>query len=127
MHISAIEHDGRKRFFVISYTLLRIYKVRLSPSGSARNLVHIHPLAPQVLSRHVNLLHQLCVRGGDIVEREDAVAELKEEICAEGDEGPEWELWVGRVSLVFGRDHDIGYPSSESEVSHRRACDGVLP
>jgi hypothetical protein len=30
--------------------------------------------------------------GRDIIEREDAVAELEEEVCAEGDEGPEWEL-----------------------------------
>jgi len=31
--------------------------------------------------------------GRDIIEREDAVAELEEEVCAEGDEGPEWEDW----------------------------------
>jgi hypothetical protein len=85
---------------ILHYQLLAP-KVQLSPSGSARNLVHIYPLALQVLSRHVNLLHQLCVRRGDIVEREDAVAELEEEICAEGDESPEWELWVGRVSFGF--------------------------
>jgi hypothetical protein len=60
--------------------------------GSSRHLVHIHPLAPQVLSRHINLLHQLCVCGWYIVECEDAVAELEEEICAKGDKGPEWEL-----------------------------------
>ncbi len=35
------------------------------------------------------------MRGRDIVEREDAVAELEEEVRAEGDEGPEWELWRG--------------------------------
>lgn len=50
------------------------------------------------------------MRGGDIVECEDAVAELEEEVCAEGDEGPEWELWVICVSSVLGvnnRDGDV--------------------
>lgn len=89
-------------------------------------LVHVHPLAPQVLSRHVNLLHQLCVRGGDIVECEDAVAELEEEVCAEGDEGPEWELRVvcqlGYFTMIM-----ILPVLSGSWISHRCAlCDGML-
>lgn len=32
------------------------------------------------------------MRGWDIVEGEDAEAEIEEEVGAKGDEGPEWEL-----------------------------------
>jgi hypothetical protein len=55
-------------------------------------LANIHTLALKVLPR----LHYLClqfrVRLGNIVESEDAQAKLEEEVCAEGDESPEWEL-----------------------------------
>lgn len=63
-----------------------------------RRLVDIDALGPQIRARNVDLLHQLGVGGRHVVEGEDAVAELEEEVGAEGDEGPEGELGGG-VSL----------------------------
>lgn len=53
-------------------------------------LVDLHTLSPQISTRQINLLHELCVCLGDIVECEDAESELEEEVGAEGDKGPEW-------------------------------------
>ena len=56
------------------------------------NLVHVNTKLPQVDLCHLNLLHQLLVRHGNIVERKDAPAETEEEHSAERNEGPEGEL-----------------------------------
>jgi len=53
-------------------------------------LVHIHTLSSQIRSRKVNLLHQLCMCLGHIVEGKHPPAEFEEEVRAEGDKGPEW-------------------------------------
>ena len=45
--------------------------------------------------------------GWDIVECEDAVAELEEEVCAEGDEGPEGKLQGRIFSLIGSRRNSI--------------------
>lgn len=57
-----------------------------------RSLINIHTFGPQILPRQINLLHKLRMRLGHIIECEDAIAEFEEEVCAEGDEGPEWKL-----------------------------------
>jgi hypothetical protein len=46
-------------------------------------LVDLHALCPQISPRQINLLHELCVCLGDIVECEDAESEFEEEIGAE--------------------------------------------
>jgi hypothetical protein len=61
--------------------------------GSSHHSVDIHALGSQICPGLIDLLHQFGVSGGHIVESEDAVAELKQEISAEGDESPEGELW----------------------------------
>lgn len=53
----------------------------------------------------VNLSHELLVRLWHVVEGEDAPAEAEEEECAEGDEGPEGELWFAldwEVPVIWG-------------------------
>ncbi len=51
-----------------------------------RALINIDIVGTQLSSRLFNLLHQLLVRSGHVVEGEDAVAESEEEICAKGDD-----------------------------------------
>lgn len=41
------------------------------------DLIHVNTKLPQVDLCHLNLLHQLLVRRGNIVEREDAPAETE--------------------------------------------------
>jgi hypothetical protein len=55
-------------------------------------LAHVHPLGLEVDSSLLNLLLDLLVRFWHVVEGEDAVAEFEEEVCAEGNEGPEGDL-----------------------------------
>jgi hypothetical protein len=55
-------------------------------------LANIHASGLQILPRLSYLPLQLLVRIRNIVEGEDAPAELEQEVCAEGDEGPEWNL-----------------------------------
>lgn len=55
-------------------------------------LSNIHALALEVLPGLHYLTLQLLVRVGNIVEREDTVAELEQKVCAERDEGPEGDL-----------------------------------
>lgn len=57
-------------------------------------LIHINSLAPQLMSRHLNLPHQFFVCLGHIVECVYAPAKLEEEIGTEGHYGPERELRV---------------------------------
>lgn len=56
-------------------------------------LVHIHAQRPQLLLCHLDLPHYLLVRVGAVVEGEDAPAEADEEVCAEGNEEPEGQLF----------------------------------
>jgi len=55
----------------------------------------IHALCLKIFPRLRYLLHELLVRVGYVVEGEDSPAELEEKVCAEGDEGPEGQLWFG--------------------------------
>ena len=55
-------------------------------------LADIDTLGPQLLSRLLDLGHQLGVRLGHVIERVHAPAELEEEVCAKGNEGPEGQL-----------------------------------
>lgn len=57
------------------------------------NLIDVNAKLPQVDLCHLNLLHQLLVRRGNIVERKDAPAETEEEQSAERNESPEGEHW----------------------------------
>lgn len=54
--------------------------------------VNVDTQLAQVDLGHVNLLHELLVRVGHVVEGEDAEAEAEEEDGAKGDEGPKGEL-----------------------------------
>lgn len=56
-------------------------------------LVHRDAELPQLDLGELDLAHDLGVRGGDVVEGEHAPAEAGEEVCPEGDEGPERELF----------------------------------
>lgn len=62
------------------------------------DLVHVNAKLPKIDLGQLNLLHQLLVRCGNIVESEDAPAKTEEEERAEGNEGPEWELLVQKSS-----------------------------
>ena len=60
--------------------------------GRSALLVHINAKSPQVRLGQFDLLHELLVRLGHVVEGEDAPAEAEEEECAERNEGPEGKL-----------------------------------
>lgn len=68
----------------------------VSPSNCATvcfiNLIHVNAKLPQVDLCQLNLLHQLLVRHGNIVERKDAPAETEEEQSTERNESPKGEL-----------------------------------
>lgn len=57
------------------------------------SIIDLHPLQPQLALRNVDLAHQLRVGLGHVVEGQHAVAELEEQEGAEGNEGPEGELF----------------------------------
>lgn len=61
------------------------------------NLVDIDAELAEVNLGLANLLHQLLVRFGDIVEGDDAEAETEEEEGAKGDESPKRELCFAHV------------------------------
>ena len=68
---------------------------------SSYNLVDVDTQLAQILLGQVNLLHQLLVRLGNVVEGQNAPAQTEEERGAEGDESPEWKLGSFRVSDFF--------------------------
>jgi hypothetical protein len=72
-------------------------------------LVHVNAKLPEVDLGQLNLLHQLLVRRGNIVEGKDAPAETEEEECAERNEGPEGELYGQGGSKVSRMILTIGY------------------
>jgi hypothetical protein len=61
------------------------------------NLVNSNAELSELNLGLLNLRRELLVCVGDVVEGEDAEAETEEEICAEGDEGPEGELQFRRL------------------------------
>lgn len=69
-----------------------VYLLPVAPHISLLNLIHVNTKLPQVDLCHLNLRHQLLVRRGNIVEREDTPAETEEEQSAERNEGPEGKL-----------------------------------
>lgn len=54
--------------------------------------IHLHAFQSQLPPRHLNLLDQLRMRLGHIIERQHAPAKFEEEVSAKGDESPEWYL-----------------------------------
>ena len=52
-----------------------------------------------VESLFLYLTHKLFICIGDIIERENTVAEFEEEVCAEADESPEWKLEIITVRV----------------------------
>jgi hypothetical protein len=78
------------------------------PKPLLDTLINIHTLSPQIRPRQINLLHKLRVRLGYIVECEDAVSEFEEEVCAEGNEGPERKLFIKHLAVVQGFKKDKG-------------------
>lgn len=63
--------------------------------------IHINPHPLQLHPRLINLRHQLLMCLRNIVECEHAIAELEEEVCAEGNEGPEGKLVYVLVRLAM--------------------------
>jgi hypothetical protein len=61
---------------------------------------NIHALCLKVFPRLGYLLHELLVRVRYVVEGEDSPAELEEEVCAKGNEGPEGKLLHVRDDLL---------------------------
>lgn len=59
----------------------------------AISLININAFAAELFPRHLDLPHQFLVRLGYVIECEHAPTELEEEVRAERDQGPEWELW----------------------------------
>lgn len=95
-------------------------KFRFNPAPrectAAALLVHVDAKSPQVRLGQFDLLHELLVRLGHVVEGEDAPAEAEEEECAERYEGPEgklnyrvknWQLHKIRGACCVGRERDI--------------------
>lgn len=74
-----------KRPVLLSLSLSLFHRIHIS--------IHIHTLALQIFPRLLNLRHQLLVGLRNVVEGENSVAEFAQEIGAEGDEGPEGELF----------------------------------
>jgi len=51
--------------------------------------IHSHTPLPQIRLSLIDLFHELLMRFRYIVEREDAVAKIEEEVCAERHDGPQ--------------------------------------
>lgn len=76
-------------------------KESVSPSSSASyDLVDVDTELAKVNFGQVNLLHQLFVCIGNIVEGKDAETEAEKEEGAKGDEGPEGKLFLMRRALA---------------------------
>lgn len=57
------------------------------------HLIHTNTLGLQIRPRSLNLPHQFLVSLRHIIKSEDAISEFEKEVRAEGNEGPEGELW----------------------------------
>jgi hypothetical protein len=71
-------------------------------------LADIHPLSLQILPRLLYLLLDFLVRLRYVVECEDAPAELKEEVCAEGNQAPEGNLCHSVSCRSYSRHRERG-------------------
>lgn len=71
-------------------------------------LIDVHAPGLQVLLRQLNLLHKLLMCLGHVVECQHSPPESEEHVCAEGDEEPEWELWVWRISYRLWKEKGGG-------------------
>lgn len=72
--------------------------------------IDLHSLQPQLTLCNINFAHQLLVGVWDIVEGEHAVAQFEKEEGAEGDEGPEGELWSVSSRMPRFEDVYVGVP-----------------
>jgi hypothetical protein len=72
----------------------------MSPSYYPLILTNIHALGLEIFPRLDDLSLQLLVCIWDVVEGKDSPAELEEEVCAEGNEGPEGKLLHVRDDLL---------------------------
>jgi hypothetical protein len=77
--------DMTSGYYILSF----LAPVQCISSRVLGYLVNLHTLSPQISPRQINLLHELCVCLGDIVECEYAEPEFEEQVGTEGDEGPE--------------------------------------
>lgn len=55
--------------------------------------IHINPITPQLLPRHLDLAHQLLIRFRYIIERKNTPPKLEQEVGTERYENPEGKLW----------------------------------
>jgi hypothetical protein len=87
-------------------------------------LTNVHPPRLQILSRFQNLFLQLriCVR--NIVECKHAPTELEEQVCAEGNQGPEWNLVKHRQREV-GLGRSLTYIWNNLLLNLLRECDDL--
>lgn len=76
---------GKSKKTCIALSLFLFHRIHTS--------IHIHTLALQIFPRLLNLRHQLLVGLRNVVEGENSIAEFAQEVGAEGDEGPEGELF----------------------------------
>jgi len=81
--------------------------------SNASQLVHVDTKLPQVDLGQRNLIHQLPVRRGDIIEGQEAPAEAEEEKCAKGNESPGGE---DRDDLLLKEGWQRDQLKVESEV-----------
>lgn len=79
----------------------RLPSIHRLDNARSRSLINTNALGPQVRLRKLNLFHQLLVRLGRVVEGEHAPAEAEEDPGAEGDEGPEGELFCFSLQSAF--------------------------
>lgn len=86
--------------------------VAIFPGRLLLVLIHSDTLVPQIGASLVNFEHELLVRLRDVVEGEDAPAELKQEVCAKGNNGPEWELFESRRGLAHGQSPTLVFSCS---------------
>lgn len=111
MNLKKEKHDCFDPQGVIAHDyfyILFIPLVQLRHVYHARYLVHVNAQLPQIDLGQLNLLHELLVRRGDIVEGEDAPAETEEEERAEGNEGPEGELRTRKEQKLVACGQDSG-------------------
>ena len=74
------------------YTPVNMVTATAITNSSAKYLIHINPLTPQLFPCYLNFAHQLLICLWHIIERKNPPAKLKEEIGTERYEGPEGEL-----------------------------------
>lgn len=81
-----------------------------------RILVHTHAQSAQVRAGQLNLLDQLFVRLGAVVEGQDAPAEAGQDVRTEGDDEPEGELCIGALVAINAKQQSTVKKSREGYV-----------